>query len=875
LTNDTTSAQAISALPPDADGQAMTPKQEGGDTYKTIREDVECQAFLNSVADYAVAQSNSPQMWDRRRKTVKLRKYISGEYYGVFDNKRGWQSAKEEGDGIYFDPKTATHIDDLLASLVKSKPKLKVEARDPEKVEKKEAARVGEQLLARDDAEFSPKRQQREWKTNLLAAGETYRIAYFNKNKPGAGYSKQAYQAIEIKGGDSAVYCPLCSSTTADETNKCANCGNPQMDQYQVQSTTIQKKVGTVYEQVGEPDYDVPDSLEMTVIGDTDQVAEALIVMRQRGIPRCVLEDALGVDNLPSSSIPEALSYKQLFTDTNAPGAGLKGMEPLLYQEFWVAPAVYASYTFPKDTQTQSGETVAKGTKGRDLFPDGFYFARVDKRIVQLFPQCAKECLSHAANAIGEGFHGQGEWDLAELQDHATELKSLKMNSAMEDSTSPLIVRQGMIDPESFENKPGLIIETSSDFPAEQSVQNAMGRVPMAGLSPEVYSLSDEIAGQMQQRVGAFSTQSDAPDVKAMGTATGIATIDQRSLGRRGPALALYSDMLVDHAYQKLEMRRKYWPQNMYGAIGKELGNDAIKWFMQSNIAQDFKITVVEDSWIPQTEMMKRAGFEAYANIAGKILEAKGDVDGLDELLRTASETYNVGIDFGDVEAQNVEAQLRLDKLKDVAAFVEQQFGPLLYDQQTGQINDEALNLAYGQTAQMLKLHFAIKDDAGQNFADKPLDPMYDTHSEFEEFYTDWLRTAEGRAASAFTRLAVRELATYHIEAESYRQMKIQEYAQLAQIPQAQGQLMMNDAQNAQEQDHQAQLAAQAPPEPLPPPEPQKPLNQHIAESINYKDLPPEGQAQLANQAGIEITPAHIKAMPENQPKPKPTVPKS
>jgi hypothetical protein len=870
MTNETTSAQALSPLPPDADATALTPVQDSTG-LKQITTSPDCVAFLNQIADYAVAQSNSPAMWDRRRKTVKFRKYMFGEYYGLFDNKRGWISAKEEGDGIYFDPKLATYVDDILAPLVKSKPKLKVEARDPEKIDKKEAARVAEQLLERDDQEFVPKRQQREWKTNLIAAGETYRIAYFNKNKPGAGYTKQAYQAVEIKGGDTAVYCPLCSSTTADETgSKCADCGNPQMDEYQVKGTTIHKRVGSVYEQVGEPDYDVPDSLEMTVIGDTDQVGEALIVMRQRMIPRCVLEDALNDTDLPDTGTPESLAYKQLFTDPVG-GSGFKGMELLCYQEFWVAPAIYASYTFPQDTQTQGGQTVPKSTKGRDLFPEGFYFSRVQKKIKQFYPQCAKECLSHAANAIGEGFHGQGEWDLAELQDHATEIKSLKMNSAMEDSTSPLIVRSGMIDTESFENKPGLIIEASQDFPYESNLQNAMTRVPMAGLSPEIYNLSEEINGEMQHRVGAFSTQSDAPDTKAMGTATGIATIDQRSLGRRGPALTLYAQMLVDHAYQRLEMRRKYWPENMYSAIGQELGSDAIKWFMQANISQDFKISVIEDSWMPQTDMMKRGNFEAYASIAGKILEAKGDVPGLDELLRKANEVYQTGMDFGDAEAQSVEAQLRLDKLQDVAGFVEQQFGSLLFDQQTGQINPEALNLAYAQTAQILRLQTVVKDAASQNFADKPLDPMFDTHSEFEEAYTDWLRSAEGRAASPFIRLAVRELATYHVEAESYRQMKIQEYAQLAQLPQAEGQLMMSEAQGQQDVQNQSAIAAAQPQPPPPAPEPEKPLNQHIAESIAYKDLPPEGQQQLASQAGINITTAHIKAMPENQPKPKPT----
>jgi hypothetical protein len=509
--------------------KALAPKDESADEgYSRLVENEHFAEFLNKIADFATAQANAPQQWDRRRKTVQLRKYVLGEYYGIYDQGRGWVNGKTEGDGVYYDPLTATFIEDLVASLVKTKPKKNCEARDIERVDKREAARVAEKLLEYDDDHsFTPKKQQREWKWNILTAGETYRLTYFNQNKQGCGVTKDVYEPQLIQGGEKASFCPLCSSTASDETGKCASCGNPQMDEFEALGTTVTVKKGSEYMQVGDVDFDVPDALEMTVVGETDDISEALIVLRDRMIPRCVLEDALGIHDLPATGTPENLNYKQIFNDDQNSFTGTGGMkefELLHYQELWVAPAVYTSYKFPVDTVSNSGQKVPAGTRAKEIFPNGFYFSRTKKKICNLHPQSAGECLSHTVNSIGEGFHGHGEWDLNELQDQATEATSMKMNSMLLDSTQPLLAREGYVDTENFENKFGLVVPVSQEAD-DRTLDDIMKRVPAANPPSEAWQVGEEVKAKMQHRFGAFSTQSDAPDIKAMGTATGIDTI--------------------------------------------------------------------------------------------------------------------------------------------------------------------------------------------------------------------------------------------------------------------------------------------------------------------------------------------------------------
>lgn len=855
-----TSAQTISALPPDADAKLLVPVETdvSAADYKNLLENQSFNEFLNKIGDYATGQSNSPAMWERRRKAVTLRKYILGYFFGIYDKQKGFVSGKQEGDGIYFDPQTPTAIDNLVASLIKTKPQKKCESRSgDERIDKKEAARVAERLLQMDDdQDFTPKRQQREWKWNLLAAGETYRITHFNTNKQGCGIDEEVFERKAIQQGEAITHCALCDAVGSDESGKCPQCGNPQLDEFQTRTATISVHKGSQYKQVGDVDWDVPDALEMTVIGETDDISEALIVMRDRMLPACVLEDALGVSDLPMTDVPDSLSYKQLFADNSRESSEFAPMRLVHYQEFWVAPALVASYKFPKGSVLQGGE-IPEGTKGKDIFENGLYFSRTKKKVREVYPQAIGECLSHAANSLGEGFHGQGEWDLIELQDQATEAKSMKMNSMLLDSTQPLLVREGYTDTENFENKFGLVVPVSQDFPLERDLNSLMTRVPAGRPPQEAYELGQEIKGEIQQREGTFSTNSDAPDIKAMGTATGIDAITEQAVGRRGPALQLYAQMEIEQAYQKLELRQKYWCKKMYQLIAKELGGDAVKWFMGCNIRQDISITVVPGSWMPRTQTQQEEGLQKYLAVAAPILTAKGDPKALDDVLRKANELFGVGIDMDDMETQSIEAQIRLDRLRDVALFAEGQFGEFLY-QPDGSISTEAITLAYRYTAELLKISHIPTDDAMDIFAMLPLDVMFDTHTEFEEAYTDWLRTADGRAASDFVRTLVRQLADYHIQAESYRQMKLGQYANLTQLPDLQASLVENKAMHSQQTDLAAQEMANQPPMPEQPPpmsEADKMAAQH-AQATEHKVL------DLADKQAERESKERIAAMP-------------
>jgi hypothetical protein len=219
--------------------------------------------------------------------------------------------------------------------------------------------------------------------------------------------------------------------------------------------------------------------------------------------------------------------------------------------------------------------------------------------------------------------------------------------------------------------------------------------------------------------------------------------------------------------------------------------------FMECNVKQDLSITVVADSWLPKSEERKRRDLQAFLTLTGEMIAASGNSEMINDTIRKANEMFGAGLDFGDLEKESVEAQIRLDKLRDVGTFTEQQFGPFIYDPE-GNINTEALKVAYAQTAELLRIAHVPTDET-DIFASLPLDVMFDDHKEFGEFLTDWLKSAEGRAASAFIRTLARQLADYHLQAEFYRQFKMNEYSKVPQVADMEAEVIANEVAGKQE----------------------------------------------------------------------------
>jgi hypothetical protein len=814
---------------------------------------VQLKDYLNNVADHAIRLGQSDALKDRRRKVAKMRMMYEGDQIIRWDEERQvYINKKKAGDALYIDPVLPTFIDIITAQLAKSRSTIVVRARNEEKVDKQQAAKYATELIKDASSQLlNARNTQREIKYSFLLSGEAYRYTYFDKTVEGRGIEKPKFAVKVAKAKNRVWYCPDCHAhgpeselvrtenpdvveeaqdvkPTGDgdeaipvvKQQRCPKCDYPKVDFVGGREVELAVADGSDYENIGDVNCEFIDPLEMTVIGSKDDIGDALVVIRDRMLPRCVLESIYEDKELPSTGTPSNLKYKESADNRQRESEGAEydggeAFEMLHFQEVWLNPAIYHSYESPVDETLENGEKISAGERVAPSMPSGAYYARIGKVIVDLYEQSIKDCWSHSVNSVTGSFHGQGEWDLMPQQEQKNEIRSIQVNGLMLDSFRPLMVRNGALNINQIPNKAGAIIKVN-DLGTDKPLSYAVDRVPGGGSIPDAYALDDKIAGGMQQRSGAFAATTDLPDAKLLGTATGVATLSEHAVGRRAPMLALRAEMEKEQGYQFLECRQKYWPEAMYESLDKKVGGDAGRWFRQSDIRRDFIVEVVPESFMPQTAAQEAANFNEL--LAAIVPLSQGDPMVLKQMRKRAIELFGRGVDLDSYQLEKVEAAVRLEKVKQIANYFESESGIPVVDE-GGQPIAELVAAVLKETTVGIRMpHVSNTADVIMNpdaslpdqFQFVPVDVLLDNHNEYIEIYTEWMKSSEGRESSLFVRTCVRTLIEKHRDAQIQRTVSDKTDANLTQVPDIQAQMMQAQLQSEQAREIGTQDANEA-----------------------------------------------------------------
>ena len=765
---------------------------------KTLRFIDFAQYLINTAR--TIESINADAEMERLRLIVKMRKFYSGHqvgYVSKVDNR--WVDKKKRGDALYVDPVLASFVDINVAQIVKSRPTIKVTARSADRVDKEQSALYAQELL--QDAQqnlFTANFLQREAKIGLQLSGEAYRITSYDQNVKGTEVRVPVTEQKTVAPQAKIWNCPACEQTgEIDEVIKgqfaagtftCPKCGYWRVEQ--ITAEPFETSVITGYRDVpaGDVRCESPDPLEMKVIGDGGDIGEALAVTRDRLIMRGVLETEYKNVTIPSTSTPVKLQYVQdlkldspqsgMRADSQESSKGGEQFELLHFKEVWLDVSAYGGYTFQKDTylpelsKPKDKRTLVKaGTKLEDVKNErgdyrwGAYFQKVGDLILDIYPCDKKKHLTHCVNNIGESFHGLGEWDLLPLQEQKNVLRSLMFAKEKYDSLSPTMVRTSWVDPQKLaqaRSTANAIIPVSN-LPDDARLENAVARVqPGQGVSG-AYQLDGIIANSMQYRTGANTLESGAPDMAdRQRTATAVQAAMSQSEGRRGPMLQLRAEMERQQAFQILQLRKENWPEQMYASLDKKVGGDAGRWFRESDVYRDFKIEVVPESWWPQTAQQRKDDLIALRSLANP-----ADAQLQKAIWNRATELWGRDVDITSYQSDKIEARIRLERLRQVAEFLEKEAGVPVYDVQGPVVS--MVNLCIEKSRLIPEL--PPLDINGEPIC---TNAILDRHDEYIDAYSSWLLTSEGRQASSFVRAVINRVIVKHYDGKV-------EYAQFMQ----------------------------------------------------------------------------------------------
>lgn len=803
--------------------------------------------FINDTLD-AIDKIDAEQILEIRKVMVKSHRYYDGYQYGNVDERGVWHEAKTTyRDTTLVDNQYKYHVDTAHMELVRARVRLEVASADPTDAELVEAASVAQSRInTYRDRLLTPSFVQTESMNKLLKL-VGIRYTYWDR---GAG-RKEKVPITEQRQpeGMSATVCAICNHPAAEAPEPstlagapaltpkpaCPNCGSTRTKVITSSPRPMQAVTGYRDLAVGEPRCQPIDPLQVTVYLGARNIAGSPYLKFKQMVMRSVLEEAFSKRVIPSTGAKSLeLQYQQgiersvdgsqqgFYSVNENSGSGKseggRQFELIEDEQTWLEPHLYTGYRSDKPQQLLNGKTLAPGQDPRELFPRGMYINRVARTILDLWPESMKEKWSAAPFGIRPGgFYGSGTTALHSDQDVINMLRSLAVANAIANGVPREFVIAQYLEGSKLSNDPREVTEITQ-VPKGMRISDIYHQAQAQPLSADVWGISQDAKNAMQAKLGTFSVGTDQPDLKgAMGTATGISILRDNAVGRMGPSLWLGTEMDVEQAYQLIEMEQAHPNKQRYKVAQGRRAEPArgdisytmvgVKRLLACDIRNDLIVKPVEDSWMPVTRGQRIQNLKEFTPFTNPQMP--------EELQGLAAEAFSIPYNIGGWNAEQREAQRRLQAFAGICEFLEKELPPDAIDQQVPSCRDcsspvdpeaQAMATATGQPwvcpncgcKETLNLCPAVELVLDES--DAPLDMLMDKHEAFIDFYEDWYVGDEGREASSLLKKVVRRRTEQHYRAKTEYAKFLRTLELETQAPDAMASLVTSGAAKEQEQ---------------------------------------------------------------------------
>jgi hypothetical protein len=714
--------------------------------------------------------------------------------YGKWSKSGEWEELKlDEREFAPRDNKYKEQVDKLLMEMARASVDFEVEPADVNDSAKREAAAF---IKSRIDANRKRMFIQRpdfvlSEKQALLLKTITFRYTYFDPEaKESAKERRPVFETQAVGEEKSIAVCAGCGRprgqrpdvgddqalSAVEGPSPCPACGSPAVRQMQTKPVEVELPVG---------EKEVKCGLPRTVHVDPTMVKLSLQArMSIESSPYIVWEQTVELGKLermfPDIAIPtggsesEAADNKRE-NETQVSNSGSGGYESaglvraggeqlkkIRLKLVWLDPWVYGDYVDDKRPQALAGYTLQPGRTLLDDFPDGLCVAKVGDTLLRLYSEDKNKKWSMGVYGIREhALHGSGTNALIPIEILYLDLLAYRLANVYYNTNPREFVLQDGIEGGNLPPISKVGIVTNLPDNVNRIVGGVYDKAPGSSLPPEVKEFSMELAGAMQEQAGtsSLSQVGTSAERDALGTATGVAAMRDQAVGRMGPNLMLLTAMEVEHAYQVLECEQaNYSKQHLMRLAGlgpEATGNlgfsvEGVEAFIDSDLRADFLITPIPGSWMPTTEMEKKADAVAFADAAQKV----EDAETLAALARTFRQPVSAGSGYGATER---EAARRLEEFAKVARVMVSGGYTEATDEMAQVILDSATNAA--------------------------LNVEMDNHPAFVNFYRDWWVSDEARVAPPVLKKAVELRVREHKAAMVEGKQKADLLSAVAEIP--------------------------------------------------------------------------------------------
>lgn len=784
--------------------------------------------------------------------------FLDDRQYGTAKEGVFVDAKREPGDVRPLDNWYKIHIEKLMTEFVRASPDIQVRATDKNNAEKVEAAKFAQaRVNANRKRQLRASDRQREYQSLLMKA-ITYRYIYHKDESDDAPIHRKPRRVKKQYGQTrSIIACKLCGSpmkpvtvnmpdsqatAQAEEPEaaqgsdyRCIHCGSNRQKTIEIGSREVEVVEG--YDEVkgGSVETRHIDPLMVRMsLKARRSVSDSSWLWYKQTIERHILENAYrdlkiksvgqggtsdnntdqlrrDAEGAPSNAL--ATGPMDQGAEYDSPGGDQ--FEECPYDLFWIDLSVYKNKKFPTPQRLRGGRTIPANQRLGEIFPDGMCIVMNADQVLDMYPENKNKKWLFCVYGIREhALHGSGTNSLIGPQITRNDLKSYLLANTYYNAAAREFIRDGAFTGNRLPalNEAAIVKDVPDD---KAMVGWAYDKAQGSPLPEQTVALYQAEGGSMQEGAGtsSLSNEGAAADVKALGTATGVAAMRGMAVDRMGPNLMLLTEMEVDWCYIVLEHELEYFPPERFLSMANRAitaqetdgtvtyGMDGIRAFLKCNPRVDFEIEAVQGSWMPQSDLDRKASFGGFMQVVTELAKALPNHPLTQELIAMAADRYGItDLDFNGWTSTEQVAQARI-----------RAFAKTISVMLKHRVN--------------LPLEALIQEVLDQT-PEAAIDNEMDNHPIFLQFYENWWASDEGRTAPPLLKHVIHVQHVLHRAGIVYKAQNIAKDELAGEAPKAEA---------------AAAMAAATAPKDDPP-----------KESLSYKDAPPAIRRQMEAAAGYE-----------------------
>jgi hypothetical protein len=718
-------------------------------------------------------------------------RYFNADQYGRYNDLGMYEDKRQEGDYAYAIPILSGHVEQAFIQLLKIRPEYNAtanDANDPtmglvadmcEKEGVKELKRVMDPVTHSE-------------LYNMLLGGDSLRFVGWEPNKLSPKVINKPIHKATVRDIPARRECADCKESV--DRTVCPKCGSANITEIPAGKVTSTDIVGHEEVELGENCVHIPHMLsiqcDMSAVEPEDSTFlveysyidkhvaqwefQSQIEETKEGLP---IEMQLRFDLERGSNQTDAIigsarllgpGREGVFGTTGAgSGMALPNRKQPLERHYW-DPSEYGHYYCAVDEQLPNGKIIRAGTLLGDYFPKGARLITCGDSIMDIDDYVWRRKVTRVRyGRIAGTNRGAGLQKLIPLQDAGND--NFNLSQTVKHTVGhPLTVINGRFVSE----LPGAGNVLKVTNAGVQDVGSVVKQYPGQSMS-QADGADQIIQGAMQFIAGTSTIGGSgaigAPDMRAAGTATGVAAMQEQQAARQsGPAgqrISADMEMII----QLLENIQEFSTPEQKDELRKRYGRDVADAFFQCNLRQSVTIGMKANTDMPRSMALTQANYLAFGNILGQIVPGLENPDNplaeyIKEFLDDMATAMGFPFSMGTGRRDRREAGYRLNLLNDIETQLTAQQPELLQD---------PIQFAAAMHSKLAELCMPLiaTDDSQTEPGVNPSDlgvprVLMQDHVTFMDVYTDALFGEQSKSWSRARRLCVIQLWLDHAKAK-------------------------------------------------------------------------------------------------------------